>query len=221
MRLAASCLCKSSTRGELHTALLLLTTSSSFKKKKKKNQPSTLQTLLALSAARKRNHCIAQRGTPGSRLKGGEANAVGRLWRGRGVKGEREGIRSAGDCDPAATRALASGHHTDPGRRTAGVGERPGPLLKMGVPQCQAEPRPPPSGPSPVMSTELSPAAAAAAGAGEAAAAAEPAARRPGRCLGTSSHPSAAPATSSPSNSSGAQSRRSSQPEAGPDVVAG
>ena len=35
-----------------------------------------------------------------------------RLWQGRGVRGEREGIRSAGDCDQAATRALASGHHT-------------------------------------------------------------------------------------------------------------
>lgn len=71
---------------------------------------------------------------------------------------------------------------------------------------------------SPVSSAWRSPADAAE---GDAAAPADPDERRPRRCRGTRSHPSAAPATNSPKSSREAQRRRRGQPEARPGAAAG
>ena len=222
MRLAASCLCKSSTVGRLNTALLLPTFSSSLKKKKLSPVPCR-PCWLFCSTEEKPPHCSAwNTGEPDCRagkrvpsrgsVEGGVPAAAGGGGRRPDCRGPR---RSSGQGAGVWAPRSASPR----GRRIAG--SRQGPLPGMGVPQQPDSPRPPPPtapGPSPVMSAGLSPAAAAGE---EAAAAAEPEARRPPRCLDTSSHPSAAPATSSPSTSSAAQCHRRSLPEAGPGVAAG
>lgn len=71
---------------------------------------------------------------------------------------------------------------------------------------------------SPVSSAWRSPAAAAE---GDAAAPADPDARRPRRCRGTRSHPSATPATNSPKSSTAAQRRRGGRPKARPGAAEG
>lgn len=70
---------------------------------------------------------------------------------------------------------------------------------------------------SPVSSAWRSPAAEAE---GDAAAPADPDARRPRRCRGTRSHPSATPATNSPNSSIAAQRRRGGRPKARPGAAA-
>lgn len=77
---------------------------------------------------------------------------------------------------------------------------------------------PSPARASPVSSAWRSPAAAAE---GDAAAPADPDARRPRRCRGTRSHPSATPATNNPKSSIAAQRRRRGRPEARPGATAG
>lgn len=144
------------------------------------------------SAARKRNHCIAQLGSSQSPLKGEEATVeapVGRPGRRPKCDDRRQGNREA---------------------PPSGDGVLPG------VP-----PSPPVAArASPVSSARRSPAAAAAAEEDEAAPA-DPDARRPRRCRGTRSHPSATPATNSPNSSIAAQRRRGGRPKARPGAAAG
>lgn len=142
------------------------------------------------SAARKRNHCIAL------------------SW---------EAHRSPLKGEEATAEAPVGGLGRRPKCDDRRQGNREAPPSGMGV-----LPGVPPSLPvaaraSPVSSAWRSPAAEAE---GDAAAPADPDARRPRRCRGTRSHPSATPATNSPNSSIAAQRRRGGRPKARPGAAA-
>lgn len=124
--------------------------------------------------------------------------------------------------EPTKRRRSHSGGASRWTRKASEV-RRPAPRQPRGAPsEMGVLPGVPPSllvaaPASPVSSAWRSPAAAAE---GDAAAPADPDARRPRRCRGTRSHPSATPATNSPKSSIAAQRRREGRPKARPGAAA-